>query len=587
MRRVVLAVAEVVGHATARRLATSVVLRRATAEDGTQRPAVADEQTADVVGLEEPLVGVDGHRVGAVEVRDAIPVPHRQPCATAVCRIDVQPQALGLGHVGQLADGVDRTRVGRAGDSRDGVWRQTGRSVAGHGIGDRGPTQVEVVVGWEHDQRLGREPELVERPRDREMRLVAGVDPGALEILAARRPWQVPDAAETQVARQRHPHEIGHHAAAGEEPEAVRPVAHHVAQPAHDLFLGERREGTGMPHVDALVGHLREQLAHDRHRERRRREVPELARVLGVHQAARQAGGELFDDVGRAHGRRRGRARTVARSGWIGCVIPSAGFGVRRWIAHRALGRDAVQEFQRLVPRPLPERCERRPRRCLVAVADQLRLRVPVEAVEVRVDVHRCSRGLERRSVGHPGWMVPTTLRAMSDEIDPTSHDPEGRERLVAALDALGVDYELFPCDPALADTAAFCAAYGFEPEDSANTIVVIGKGDPPRYAACVVLAPNRLDVNRTVRDRLGTRKASFAPAETTRDITGMEIGGVTVFGLPAGLPIWVDGRVMRRERIILGGGSRSWKVLAAPSILSALQRVEVVESLATDPPTA
>ena len=175
----------------------------------------------------------------------------------------------------------------------------------------------------------------------------------------------------------------------------------------------------------------------------------------------------------------------------------------------------------------------------------------------------------------------------MSDEIDPISHDPEGRERLVAALDALRVDYELFPCDPALADTAAFCAAYGFQPEDSANTIVVIGKGDPPRYAACVVLAPNRLDVNRTVRDRLGTRKASFAPADTTRDITGMEIGGVTVFGLPDGLPIWVDGRVMRRERIILGGGSRSWKVLAAPSILSALQRVEIVEGLATDPPTA
>jgi prolyl-tRNA editing enzyme YbaK/EbsC (Cys-tRNA(Pro) deacylase) len=175
----------------------------------------------------------------------------------------------------------------------------------------------------------------------------------------------------------------------------------------------------------------------------------------------------------------------------------------------------------------------------------------------------------------------------MSDEMDPTSHDPEGRARLTAALDALGVDYELFPCDPTLADTAAFCAAYGFEPEDSANTIVVIGKSDPPRYAACVVLAPNRLDVNRTVRDRLGTRKASFAPAESTRDITGMEIGGVTVFGLPAGLPIWVDSRVMRRERIILGGGSRSWKVLAAPSILSALQRVEVVEGLASDPPTA
>jgi prolyl-tRNA editing enzyme YbaK/EbsC (Cys-tRNA(Pro) deacylase) len=169
--------------------------------------------------------------------------------------------------------------------------------------------------------------------------------------------------------------------------------------------------------------------------------------------------------------------------------------------------------------------------------------------------------------------------------IDIATHDPEGRTRLVAALDTLGVEYELFPCDPALADTAAFCAAYGFDPEDSANTILVIGKSDPPRYAACVVLAPNRLDVNRVVRDRLGTRKASFAPAESTRDITGMEIGGVTVFGLPDALPIWVDARVMRRERIVLGGGSRSWKVLAPPSILLALPGAEVVEDLATEPP--
>jgi prolyl-tRNA editing enzyme YbaK/EbsC (Cys-tRNA(Pro) deacylase) len=167
-----------------------------------------------------------------------------------------------------------------------------------------------------------------------------------------------------------------------------------------------------------------------------------------------------------------------------------------------------------------------------------------------------------------------------------SDHDPAGRDRLVAALDPLGVAYELFACDPALADTAAFCAAYGFAPEESANTILVIGKSDPPRYAACVVLAPNRLDVNRAVRDRLGTRKASFAPSASTREITGMEIGGVTVFGLPPGLPIWVDSRVMERNRIVLGGGSRSWKVIAPPAILLALRGVDVVEGLATEPPS-
>ena len=165
---------------------------------------------------------------------------------------------------------------------------------------------------------------------------------------------------------------------------------------------------------------------------------------------------------------------------------------------------------------------------------------------------------------------------------DPATSPPAAdRLALERALDGVGVAYELFPCDPALADTAAFCAAYGFSPEDSANTIVVIGKSNPPRYAACVVLATHRLDVNGAVRDRLGTRKASFASADETRDLTGMEIGGVTAFGLPAGLPLLVDAAVMARERIVLGGGSRSWKVIAPPAILSRLPSVEVIEGLA------
>jgi prolyl-tRNA editing enzyme YbaK/EbsC (Cys-tRNA(Pro) deacylase) len=151
-------------------------------------------------------------------------------------------------------------------------------------------------------------------------------------------------------------------------------------------------------------------------------------------------------------------------------------------------------------------------------------------------------------------------------------------------LDRLGVAYEIFPCDPALADTANFCAAYGFSPDESANTILVIGKSDPPVYAACVVLASTRLDVNKTVRQRLGTRKASFAPSEDTRAITGMEIGGVTVFGLPPNMPIWIDARVMERERIVLGGGSRSFKILASPRILLRLPNSAVVEGLAVAP---
>jgi prolyl-tRNA editing enzyme YbaK/EbsC (Cys-tRNA(Pro) deacylase) len=154
---------------------------------------------------------------------------------------------------------------------------------------------------------------------------------------------------------------------------------------------------------------------------------------------------------------------------------------------------------------------------------------------------------------------------------------------VLETIAALGVDYEMIPCDPDLADTAQFCEAYGYPLEDSANTIVVVGKSDPRVYVACVVLASTRLDVNGRVKKKLGIRRTSFASAEETMEVTGMTIGGVTPFGLPPGLPIWIDERVVNRQRIILGGGSRDRKVLSSPTILTALPNTEVVNDLARD----
>ena len=157
---------------------------------------------------------------------------------------------------------------------------------------------------------------------------------------------------------------------------------------------------------------------------------------------------------------------------------------------------------------------------------------------------------------------------------------------VIEQLDALGVDYELVECDPDLADTAAFCEAYGYAAEDSANAIVVVGKADPPVFAMCLVLADSRLDVNKVVRKRLGVRKCSFASADQTIELTGMMIGGVTPFGTSTDLPLWIDSRVMERERLIIGGGSRDRKLLVPPATLAAHPFVEVVEGLAkTLPP--
>jgi prolyl-tRNA editing enzyme YbaK/EbsC (Cys-tRNA(Pro) deacylase) len=154
-------------------------------------------------------------------------------------------------------------------------------------------------------------------------------------------------------------------------------------------------------------------------------------------------------------------------------------------------------------------------------------------------------------------------------------------QRVHDLLASLGVPYEIVACEPELADTAAFCAHYGYAMEDSANTILVAGKSDPVRFVACVVLATNRLDVNGLVRRRLGVKKASFADRDQTMALTGMAIGGVTAIGLPDDVPLWIDSRVVSRPRIVLGGGDRSSKILAPPDLLLALPNAEVIESLA------
>ena len=219
----------------------------------------------------------------------------------------MEPQILRCRHVGELADRVDRARVGRARDARDRERGQAGRAVPGDRLRDWPATQVERVVGRKHDQGLDREAQLVECPSDREVALIAGVHPGTFEVLAAGRSGQAADPAEAQVAGHGHRHEIGHDPTAGQQPERAFAIADEVAQPANDLLLDEGSEWPGVPDVDALVGDLGKQLAHDRHGQRRWREVAELTGMLAVHHAAPESIGELGDDIGggrRRHGSR-------------------------------------------------------------------------------------------------------------------------------------------------------------------------------------------------------------------------------------------------------------------------------------------
>ncbi|WP_049556769.1 YbaK/EbsC family protein [Nonomuraea sp. SBT364] len=132
--------------------------------------------------------------------------------------------------------------------------------------------------------------------------------------------------------------------------------------------------------------------------------------------------------------------------------------------------------------------------------------------------------------------------------------------------------------DPELADTAAFCERYGVTLDESANCVVVAAKrGGEVRYAACMVLATMRVDVNGVVRKHLDARKASFAPMAEAVELTGMEYGGITPLGLPDGWPILVDVNVAEHPRVVIGAGVRGAKLAVSGTALTGLKHAEVL----------
>ncbi|MFC6081506.1 YbaK/EbsC family protein [Sphaerisporangium aureirubrum] len=149
---------------------------------------------------------------------------------------------------------------------------------------------------------------------------------------------------------------------------------------------------------------------------------------------------------------------------------------------------------------------------------------------------------------------------------------------VVRALETMADAVSVAPIDPALADTAAFCERYGVALDDSANCVIVAAKrGGETRYAAVMVLATMRADVNGVIRRHLDARKSSFAAQDDAVAMSGMEYGGITPLGLPEDWPVLVDTEVARRPEVVIGSGIRGSKLALAGDALARLKTAEVI----------
>lgn len=153
----------------------------------------------------------------------------------------------------------------------------------------------------------------------------------------------------------------------------------------------------------------------------------------------------------------------------------------------------------------------------------------------------------------HPGLVTASVARALTELPDPDAVR-------VAAI------------DPGLADTAAFCAAYDVAPDASANCVVVQARrGEVCTIAAVLVLATDRADINKVVRHHLGARKISFADQSLVEQLTGMQSGAITPFGLPPDWPVLVDQAVIAAGPVVIGAGLRGAKLIVDGAVLAAL----------------
>ena len=187
-------------------------------------------------------------------------------------------------------------------------------------------------------------------------------------------------------------------------------------------------------------------------------------------------------------------------------------------------------------------------------------------------------------ALSHPELLAKPVAVALAEWVGPAGGaGPAGGTGgvEVAAGDAGGV--EVAAIDPELADTAAFCEHYDIPLEESANCVVIAAKrGGETTFAACLVTAVTRADVNGVVRRRLGARKASFAPMGDALTATGMEYGGITPIGLPPDWPVLIDGAVVRQPHVIIGSGIRGSKLRLPGALLARLPGADVIEGLAT-----
>ena len=97
-------------------------------------------------------------------------------------------------------------------------------------------------------------------------------------------------------------------------------------------------------------------------------------------------------------------------------------------------------------------------------------------------------------------------------------------------------------------------------------------------FAMFCVLGSSRLDVNHKAKAAINSKKVSFASKEEAEDVTLQIYGGISPLGLPVDIEIFVDKKVLNREKVFIGAGNRVSKFFLSPKTLVKLTNATVLD---------
>ena len=131
------------------------------------------------------------------------------------------------------------------------------------------------------------------------------------------------------------------------------------------------------------------------------------------------------------------------------------------------------------------------------------------------------------------------------------------RERVRAILDQHGLADRLVEFEQSTKTAQMAADAMGCELGQIVKSLVFVVGGVP----VLALVAGDRRGDGDAIAALVGGESARFADADTVRAATGYAIGGVSPFGLPEGLPIFLDDSLERFDSVYPAGGTPSTMV--------------------------